>query len=663
MAVKAKYKISEPIRIGKLVLKNRIVFPPMNTNYYTENGFLCPMAEEYYIRRARGSAGLIVLEAASVTPDYKNHPAQPMLCDSRSIRLYADLAEKLHRYGTAVSVELVHYGGEAELAPHCSPSGISRHKDCHELTIEEIHDVEKMFIDAAENAYLADLDAVTLHATHGYLLAEFISPIFNKREDEYGGSLENRLRIVKNIIEGIHKRIGQNFPVIPRITANEFIEGGSDAEYAVEVAKLLESYGAAAIDISASTPSAYLFTTPPYNLPEGKVEVIRTAELIKKNVSIPVFAAIGIRTPQEAEEIITSGKADLISLGRALIADPDFLKKANEGKEELIHECISCMNCLNTLNKGQPMKCTVNPEAGRETEFDGIVKSTIVKNVLVIGGGPSGMEAAVVCAKRGHNVTLAEKQDKLGGSLLAAEIPAHKEALSRLIERYKKELDTLNVKVITNAENIESIIDKTAPDTIVVATGASYIRRIKGSDNKNVVTAIEALKDPAIVGEKVVIIGGGATGCETAEFLRGKRVEIECKGADGIGGELVYEERPLKYTGAEHDVTIVEMLNAIASDMDEFSGPLMLKSLEANGIKMNPGLMVEEITEKGVAARSIETGEKQFFDADTVILAGGLIPAPYEVGKDIETIVVGDSMKPGKITNAVYTAYIKAREI
>ena len=333
--------LMEPIRIGTMTVKNRIVFPPMNTNLTSEDGCVTPDLEEYYLRRARGGAGLIILEAASVSKDSRNHPRQPMICDRKYTASWAKLAEKLHRYHTKLSIELVHYGSEASIPPRVSPSGISKYKENpgKVLTVEEIHHIQEQFVDAAVFAKQAGIDAVTLHGCHGYLIAEFLSPVFNQRRDEYGGSFENRCRFLLEIIEKCRKALGPKFPIMVRYSANEYVEGGRGLEESVALAKVLESAGVAAIDISASQPSAYLMTTPPYCLPHTKGLLAPYSEAIKKAVEIPVFTAIGIRDSEFAEELIREGKADLIALGRPQLADPDYAYKVSRGEPEKIRHC------------------------------------------------------------------------------------------------------------------------------------------------------------------------------------------------------------------------------------------------------------------------------------------------------------------------------------
>ncbi len=655
-------KLMEPVWIGNMQVKNRIVFPPMNTNLSSEDGCVTDQMEEYYVRRARGGAGLIILEAASVSPESRNHPRQPMICDRRYTASWARLVEKLHRYQVKVSIELVHYGSEASIPPRVSPSGISKYKEepGKILTIEEIHDVQRQFVNAAVLARQAGMDAITLHACHGYLIAEFLSPAFNKRTDDYGGSLENRCRFLLEIIEQCRDKLGPKFPIMVRYSADEFVEGGRGMEESVELAKVLEKHGVAAIDISASQPSAYLMTTPPYCLPHAKGLLVPYSEAIKKAVKIPVFTAIGIREHEFAEAILEEGKADLIALGRAQIADPDYGNKVRKNEAKEIRHCLSCEFCLDTLDDDRQICCAVNPEAGREIEFGPITKAPQKKRIIVIGGGPAGMEAARVAGLRGHEVILFEKRESLGGTLNAARIPPHKEMIGRLVEWYEKQLRRLPVDIRLGEECTEEMVECLHPDILYLASGAHYIKRIQGSDLPNVMNAYEALTNPEKVGKNVVIVGGGASGAEVAEYFSGAYAEVKCLGADGIGGTLKFETIE-KGSKGDKNIVIVEMLDSICSDMDVFCKETVLYTLEQNGIRLLPSCRVEEITENEVRILHLKTQTEEVLTADTVILAGGLKPNDADTWQDksYPVIRLGDAAQAGKIKDAIYTAYVQ----
>ncbi len=664
--MKNKYKMSEPLQIGKMTVKNRIVFPPMNTNLTTEDGYVSPQLEEYYLRRARGGAGMIILEAATIDARSRNHPGQPVFYDRKHVAPWARLVEKLHRYDTKVSIELVHYGSEAALPPRESPSAVTKYKEepGSVLEAERIKEIQKQFAYSAMLAKKAGMDAITLHACHGYLIAEFLSPVFNKRTDKYGGSFENRCRFLLEIIKECRKQVGYAFPIMVRYSADEFIKGGRQIEESVELAKVLEEAGVDAIDLSASQPSAYLMTTPPYCLPQAEGLLVPFSAAIKQAVNIPVFTAIGIRRPEQIEQILEKQEADLVVLGRPQLADPDYVNKVLSGQEEKIRHCLSCELCLDTLDDDRPICCAVNPENGRELEFDGIVKSDEKKRIVVVGGGPAGMEAARAAGLRGHEVILVEKQKELGGSLNAAKIPPHKDMIGRLVKWYQRQLEDLNIDIRTGTEATEELMEELRPDALFLAAGAHYIRRILGSGLPNVVDAVHALKHPEQIGKRIVIVGGGATGTECADFFAGNSVEVRVKGAESVGGKLMFDVEKTG-EGAGREVAIVEMLDCIGSDLDVFCREPVMTTLEEKNVSMYAGCRVEEITKEGVRIFHLQRREEIFLAADTVILAGGLQSNCKDdfSGADYPVYRIGDSIRPGKIKDAIYTAYCKAREI
>ena len=654
--------LGEPYRIGNMTVKNRMVMPPMNTNFSDEHGCLTPQMESYYIRRAKGGAGLIVLEAVSVSPNSRNHGVQPMLYDEKFVPRWSNLIKQLHSYGAKVSIEIAHFGSEATLEPRISASNVTRfdQKTVKVMTQEDILEVEQEFAKTIFNAKMAGADAVTLHGAHGYLIAEFMSSLYNKRTDGYGGSLENRMRFVTEIIREAKKLVGEGFPIIVRYSVSEFAVGGRTPEESVEVAKILEKEGAAAIDLSAGIPNSYIFTNPPNGLGNTSCMLAPFAEMVKKAIKLPVIVSNTIRTPEEAEAILEKGQADFIGFARPMLADADYCKKVLDGRDEDIRHCLSCQHCFRTLDSGCSLRCAVNPETGREYIYGDIGKAPVNKKVAVIGGGPAGLESARVAALMGHDVTLFESGDKLGGSLLAAAAPPNKEKIGWLVNWYLRQLEKLNVNVRLNTNANEALLKKEGFEAVMLAAGAEYVRRINGCDQSSVVTAIDVLMGKVPVGKNVVIIGGGATGCETADWLLGDAVELEFTKVDGVAGELLFEKR----VNGEllHDITIVEMLPDFATDMDEFNRHVMHILLPEKGAKILAGTMVEEIIPEGVRVIDRKTGEKTLLKADTVILAGGLRPRAMDLS-DFENDLAGDSEKPGRIADAIFSAYARMRRI
>ena len=646
--------MSTPLRVGTMVLKNRFVMTPMNTNYSDSNGCLTPQMEEYYVRRAKGGVGMIVLEAVSVLPDTRNHGVQPMLWDEKYVPAWSNMIERIQSYGAKVSIELAHFGSEATLAPRCSSSDVTRFAgaEVEVLSKERIKEIQRAYVTTALNAKMAGADGVVLHGAHGYLIAEFMSPLYNHRTDEYGGSFENRMRFVTELMAMMREALGQRYPIWVRFSVDEFVTGGRHLEESIEVARTLERAGVSMIDLSAGVPNTYVFTNPPNGLGNTACMLVEKAAAIKAAVNIPVLCANTIRYPEEIQKILAEGKLDLIGLARPLLADPDFPKKALAGCDDQIRPCLSCQHCFRTLDSGRSLRCAVNPETGREYAYSPIRKVG-GKKYLILGGGPAGMEAARIAALEGHDVTLCEKTDKLGGSLIAASIPPCKEKIGHLIQWYIRELNRLGVKVLLNTEATEEMIR--SADHVVSACGGSYARRIPGSEQAHVVTAIDALTAPEKVGQNVVIIGGGATGCESADFFAGERVELKWLGKEGVSGPLYYD-RIIHEDAPTKNVTIVEMLPTVAEDMDDFNKELMRIILKEKGVQTLTSVRVLEISEGGVKIAKPD-GTEEVLKADTVILAAGLTPNDAIGCAD----AVGDNVKPGRIADATYSAYAAVR--
>lgn len=659
--------LASPIRFGRLTIRNRIAMPPMNTNFSNENGAVTPQMTEYFVRRAKGGAGLITVEAASVVPYAKNHGVQPMLYDEKYVPEYAKMLEKIHRYGAKASVEIVHYGSEATVpGKKVSSSNISGLPNVivHPLTKAEILEIEDQFAETAYLAKMAGFDAITLHGTHGYLIAQFMSPLYNKRTDEYGGCLENRMRFLKEIVEKCRARLGEEYPIFVRISTDEYIPGGRTVEGTIEVAKAIEAMGINAIDLSCCVPSSYIFSIAPGTLPGMKGLQKENARKIKAAVHIPIILAGGIRDPQTAEQFLQEGIADIISFGRAQIADPDFAKKALSGHEDQIRPCLSCLTCLYSLDEMHCLRCAVNPEAGREYDLKIAPEKADGQKMVVLGAGPAGMEAARSAAKRGYDVTLVEKQDHLGGSLLPASTPPGKSDMRKLIAWYEAELERVGVAVKKETVYDEKMDQELAPDVLVNATGSDFSRMISGSDNPNVITAIEALNHPEKVGDRIVIIGGGNTGCETAELFSDGTREIKINRVKNFSGELEYEEIPI--AGGKHrDVTIVEFFPEIGTKLGGFHKPIMDIKLQTAGVRVLTSTKVTQIYEDGrVDVENMKSGEAETLCADTVILAGGMKPiAGFENSVAQQIVSIGDSRAIGKIESAIYDGYFTAREI
>lgn len=624
-----------PIRIGKEELRNRIVMLALTTGYNEPDNTVGDRIINFYAERAKGGVGLIIVPFTAV--DIAS-PAQPGLFHDRFISSAHRLTDAVHVHGAKIAAQLLtqyHWasteGGSAEVV---GPSPVfNQMMRCtpRALTIEEVHRLVKEHGEAARRTREAGFDAVELPIVGGYLLNRFLSPHSNKRQDEYGGSLENRLRLPLEIIEAIKRTAGDDYAIICRLNVEEFMEGGHTIEDSRKVAPLLEASGVKAINVYVGWHECPVPTVQ-MSVPRGAF--VYLAHDIKSVVNIPVIAANRINDPILADKILSEGKADLIGMARALLADPEFPNKAREGRIDEIVPCIACSYCLAEIlaaykdwQKPVSTFCVVNPRAGRELEH-AIRPAAASKKVFVVGGGPGGMETAIVAASRGHRVTLCEKEGRLGGQLLTARLPPHKDEISALIGSLVARTQKAGVEIRLGTEVNFGIVEQAKPDAVVMATGARpIIPHMPGARGNNVVTAVEVLTGQKEVGETAIVIGGGMVGCETAEFLaqQGKKVSI------------------------------VEMLPRIGNDIVATNRPFTLARLRKAGIRMDTNARVEEITNKGV--RVSRDGVSDFLGGDTVVLAVGFT-ANNELAQKLEGRVaalysVGDCVQARMIREAI----------
>jgi 2,4-dienoyl-CoA reductase-like NADH-dependent reductase (Old Yellow Enzyme family)/thioredoxin reductase len=644
-------RLFEPIKIGKLELKNRIVMPALNTKFGTEWGAVNGRLIDYFVERAKGGVGLIVIENTCIDWPAGKAGTNPIRADDwKFIQGLHDLAEAVHLYGARIATQLQHPGrqgssltsaeGQQLVAPSeipCLPTGAEMP---HALTIEEIEVLIGKFIMGATITKAAGFDAVEIQGGHGYLITQFMSPYSNKREDEYGRDFEGRMRFPIGIIEGVRMVVGPDFPIIFRLSADEYVEGGLTLEDNKLIVQRLEAAGVDAISVSSGiyeSPPWYSRIFPTAGMPMGCN--VPLAQEIKKVVKIPVIVAGKLGNPVLAEKVLREGKADLIAMGRALLADPELPRKAYEGRFEDIRPCIYCNEaCIGNISRMWRISCVVNPALGREREY-AIEPAKRKKRVLVVGGGPAGMEAARVASLRGHKVTLYDKAKTLGGQLIAASAPQFKEPIGDLAEYLENQVEKLGVKVKLGTEVTPALIKRLKPDVVILATGAIPIApKIPGTQANKVATAIDILLGRKRAGKKVVIIGGGEVGSELAWFLaeKGKKV------------------------------TIVEMLGGVAMDMNMFSRFYLLDKLAELGIEMLINTTAQQVTDKGVVAVDME-GNKQVIEADTVILATGFrsnngLERKLK-GTIPEVYTIGDCVNPGKIWGAIDSASRIARLI
>jgi 2,4-dienoyl-CoA reductase-like NADH-dependent reductase (Old Yellow Enzyme family)/thioredoxin reductase len=627
--------------MGNMALKNRMVMPPMVVRY-ADDGYVTDRGISYYEARARGGTGLIIQEATYVHPRGQIMANQPGISDDKFIPRLSELVRAVHRHGAKIAIQLVHTGrlaylpaGEQGLAPSAiAATGYAMPKEMNtgfaipkEMNKDEIAEVIEYFAEAAVRAKRAGYDGIEVHGAHNYLIDQFISPASNHRKDEYGGSVENRARFLVQVIEAVREATGNDFPVWCRINGREFgVPGGETLEDAKKVARLAENAGAVAIHVSAFGPTSLINLTTPIFTPAIIAEL---AAGIKSAVGVPVIA-VGRMTPEAGEELLSQGKADLVSFGRAIFADSEMANKVCEGRQEEIRPCILCFRCRDDLrfNPVIGIGCSVNAAMGKEASCQ-ITKASKSKKVLVVGGGPAGMEAARVAASRGHQVSLWEKEPSLGGQLKAACAAPHKDSFGTLVPYFVAELKNLGVKVKLSMEATPEKIIQLAPDALVVATGGMPAApEIPGLEKLCPVQAVDVLLGKSKTGNNVVVMGGELVASEVAEFLaaNGKKVTMVRRGP--------------------------EMAQKVSPSLRGF----FLERLKNAGISMLNGVTYDRATEEGLVITT-KDGERKTIEADTIVLAVGAVSEQrlyQEVkGRVAEIYLIGDSVSPRRIGEAI----------
>jgi len=543
-----KYKyLFEPYKLKTLYLKNRLISAPCERNYANIDGSVTQMYIDYLVERAKGGIGLIIVESMYIDPVGRGHIRQLGIYDDKLIPGLKKMTDAVHKFGAKIASELMFAGRETSsyitgfqpVAPSVIPCKVlAGGESPRELTKDEIKKLIDKFGEAARRSIQAGFDLIEIHGAHGYIINQFLSPYTNRRNDEYGGSFENRMLFPLEVIKRVREVVGDSFPLAYRMSADEKIEGGLTIDDMIVFSKRLEKIGIDLIDVSAGIYESVIWIAQPMAFPRGCL--VNLGWAIKQEVNIPISIVGRINHPDLAEEILASKKADFIALGRALHADPYWPIKAQKGQVEDIRICPACMSCSDQLATNLPITCAINPEAGREREF--IIKpAKRKKKVLVIGAGPAGMEAARVARIRGHHVILIEKERRVGGQLFYASLPPHKKEFEEVIQYLERQLKKLKVEIRLGKEATDVMIKRMKPDVIIIATGASPILPFtKGIDKPHVHTAIEVLAQKVSLKGKTAIIGGGLVGLETALYLIEKGVSplIIIEPTDKLGGNI-----------------------------------------------------------------------------------------------------------------------------
>jgi 2,4-dienoyl-CoA reductase-like NADH-dependent reductase (Old Yellow Enzyme family)/NADPH-dependent 2,4-dienoyl-CoA reductase/sulfur reductase-like enzyme len=650
--------LSSTGRIGNLEIRNRLVMSPLGVGLAQFDGTPGPEIIEFYEARARGGAGIIipgitrVNEATGVA-----EPRQLSVTEDRHIEPLSKLAAAVHRHGSKLFIQLQHpgrqsssqlIGGKPVVAPSAIP-GIMQ-QETRALELPEIKEIVRNFVDGAARVQKAGCDGVELHGAHGYLINQFLSPFSNKRTDAYGGSYENRLRFVTEIIRGIREHCGPDFVLGIRLTADEGLsmigvtEDYITPDVAVRIAIDLENLGVDFIDVSHGVYETMNWIAEPVSYPQGNRRDI--VQAVKHAVSIPVIGAGLFREPALAEQFLKDGVLDFVSSGRSWLADSDWGIKALEGRENELRKCISCLHCFSTIITnsaiGEPLECAVNPRCARETAYGDIPRDPQHHKAVVVGAGPAGLSAACTLAERGVRVTLLEKSDRIGGQVKIGKNPPLKDKTRWFMDYYEQRLQELAVDVRCNAEVTSSLIDHLAPDAVIVATGGLAIipNGIPGIRNSNVYSVEDILdKRVDLRDQSIVVIGAGMTGLETAEYL----------------------------AKAGNTITIVEMRDGIAPD----AYPPLVLDVMSRLMTYMPTLMLghalKEINSDNIVVEEVAGKTQKTIPADAVVLSMGYKPssavADALTNKQYPVRVVGDAANVGKIGPAVRAGFECGREI
>jgi len=659
-----------PITINTLEIKNRIAYPSLGL-LYSYDSKLNDRYTNFYEERAKGGAGIVTVGPVGID-DLGAGMIVLSIADDESIPSFAKLTKQIKAHGSRAWIQLFHAGAYAfpflidnqtPIAPSAVYSNYSKTTP-REMTLEDIERVKNDFARCAVRAKEAGFDGVEIIASGGYLLTQFLSPLTNKREDQYSGSFENRLRFPTEVVRLTREKLGPDFPLTVRMAGNDFVPGSNTDAETPKIAKAYESAGVDAINV---TGGWHVTRVPqlPMELPRAAFAFL--ALNIKNAVSVPVFASNRITDPDSAEKILREGCADLVNLGRVLIADPLWPQKAFEGRADEIRPCVACsQGCTDQVFNGLPVFCAGNPRAGYEGERK-IIKTNTPKRVMIVGAGLAGLEAAITAANIGHQVELFEKDSDIGGQVWIAGAPPHKNELFEFIRFYRTMIRKLDIPLFLNTSVDIELIREKNPDYLIVAEGAKpLLLKIDGIDDPCVTTSWHVLKNNPPLGKQVAIIGGGSVGLETALFVAAKGTispeilhflfEYDAETTDRL--------KELMFTGTSL-VTVFEMLEKPGKDMGKSTRWVLMDKLDRYKIDIQTDAKVLSINDGTVMYEQKDEIKTQKFD--TVIMASGSQPV-QDLSNAIESIdiphaTVGDCISPGKINDAIHGGFLAALEI
>ncbi|MGB7920524.1 MAG: FAD-dependent oxidoreductase [Desulfobacterales bacterium] len=632
-----------PFQIKNLTLKNRIVLPPLASFLIEKGGGITDRAVEHYRRRAGGGPAMVIMEACAVSPEGVVSENQARIDSDRLLKGLARIAEAIRAEGAVPAIQIHHAGRQTSakvikrlpLAPSPLPCPAIR-GDVAPLTVEQIQELVNKFADAAVRSREAGFELLEIHGAHGYLINQFLSRYSNIREDGYGGDIAGRSRFALEIIAEIRNRLGSSFPISFKISAQEFVPDGLTVEESIDILKLLVTAGIDAVQVSAGNDSTPEWICQPMFM--QKACLVESAAAIKKALKIPVMAVGRINDPWTADNIIAKGMADLVCIGRGLMADPEMPIKAQEGRFDEIRTCIACNTCMQSIYRKGRLECLVNPALGREQEMQ-IVPTTQPKKVMVVGGGPGGLNAAWVAAKRGHEVHLYEKQSYLGGQLVPGSKTAYKREMQSLINFQKRQVELNGVICHMGQEVTAETVQKENPDVVILATGSRpVLPPVEGIDEALVVTFDVVLNGNVQENKPTVIIGGGSTGCEVAYHL------------SEMGSP----------------VTIVELMPKIGGDIEAVTKKLLLRKLKENNVRILTEHRLLRVGKNSLVVKGPD-GIDTIIEAQRVVVAIGIRQDDtiHQQIKSLgyETHVIGDCLEPRTAKSAIYEGAKLGRSI